>query len=1511
MSRKKKTSENDIGISLLLGNIDEGGIIDKETAASLGGIPMMGGKFSLFADLMEDKKEDELGGYLSDEGEITDDEQDTIGSDHYNPYGGHSGGYNYYYNEEEDFKKTLLSNPNYLLSSPNDSNPILCYSNIFGPKESQKYKLTVKYLKSFLKKLNEKEDLIKERQEEEEDSLERLERQRQQPEIQFEEEEEDNFFENSMKVIATSKKISEINDEEELLLRERQSEGELKEQAKKSDLEQAKKLSLDEKIFQRCSIEPVDQVYWEGNIIWDLKRKGEDEDNIMNNNNIKQKSNVEKQVDNNNTNKAQQQGSSSSLLGLGVNALFHHDDSKAQSILTDLSGIPKIGVEEDGKEWGFMEDDEIEKERELLEKQKQEKEQEQQEKLKPVIPETHRTFAPSAITSSTTDSNNNMDISGIIESNNIEGSNNNTMNNEGNGTNGGSEAIPQENSNLSEGEGGGDDAKKPRRKYTRRKKKNKPEENNNSLLMKLSSSTLKKPSVESNAADEEDDFLDPSQQQQQVKFLNESLLNGDWLDSVAWGDDSGPKVPPNTKLILDMNDKSMFFKEVNEPQIATEQLTEDVDIDSTEYNVYNISNDSKYEDQSHKVQAQKATAKKHTVRHSLPALRLDNKLYRTHIPDHELRRLHHRRHKFKPNEVMPILFRKPRKEKKRAKKKKDIERKQDLSANDHRVVLMEYIEEKPSMLNNVGMATMIMNYYKKPNSALDRIPECEDGIPIVVDSEDSVPLISTLVDGEFLTTTENNMFRAQIFKHEPKPTDFLLCTRKSSNGKTKFYIREIPKSYTVGHTQPQVEVPPPRTRISENFTNNRLTLFIYRCFLDQMKKGCKTLKIKIDDIKEAFPDIPHQTIRERLKDFAKYDRGSSVWLALPTKPIPSEDELCSLVSPEMVCANEAMLSGDLRLNDKAIDDEASMVAFELSFAKVEGRIRDTIRFIEREKIELPWDKTNNFHLCLKGGREGVKLQLLSVVYQNITDPEKLKVLVDETEKRIQSEIEEILPSMTDTEAKRILIKNKYTEEQLKNMTRADRKMNARKILKQQGYQPGVEYNRETLFDDTSGGAMDSNAIDNRKNAKEIARINIFREVLQDIFFREAMKLEHGLNFYETYDEVIDQLIEKKLGRLKGDKELELQKMMTSSIQQRLKDELEESDNEAQGGTGTDGTGKKRRGRKSKQQQVAPNLQDLGKKYYVKKTKFLTTEEGVVTEKVEFIRDPEQVNYYIAMKESKSKKKNKHFWGASEHEILLVGPRERGRLQAMSRQFKKKFHTDKQTASEKLSQEKKKRTTAIKNASVTTTRKKQTKKKKQKREMKREQELQKRKKRVETLKQLDTGNVDPNQFAIPSASSSSSSSKKKEKSKSKDDSSSSKKKKEEKPKKKKETSEDSESSSKKKRKSTSGSSSKKSSSGTDGNEEKTKRRSTSNEKLKDILSNICEQLYNDPLADSLRNDLVKIKEKVINYYYTKIDTFLSDVESAVRKSSDNVIPLYEKCKKLVEQNQSQIDNLEQK
>jgi len=67
--------------------------------------------------------------------------------------------------------------------------------------------------------------------------------------------------------------------------------------------------------------------------------------------------------------------------------------------------------------------------------------------------------------------------------------------------------------------------------------------------------------------------------------------------------------------------------------------------------------------------------------------------------------------------------------------------KSDLSANNGRLILMEYMEEYPPLLMNMGMATRIRHFYRKQNTDdtfKPENPEELDGEVVELEQSDQV-----------------------------------------------------------------------------------------------------------------------------------------------------------------------------------------------------------------------------------------------------------------------------------------------------------------------------------------------------------------------------------------------------------------------------------------------------------------------------------------------------------------------------------------------------------------------------------------------------------------------------------------------------------------------------------------------------------------------------------------------------------------------------------------------------
>lgn len=70
-----------------------------------------------------------------------------------------------------------------------------------------------------------------------------------------------------------------------------------------------------------------------------------------------------------------------------------------------------------------------------------------------------------------------------------------------------------------------------------------------------------------------------------------------------------------------------------------------------------------------------------------------------------------------------------------------LKRKSDLSAKEGRVVLMEYVEEHPTVIQNLGMGSKLRNFYRKRNSTENPLLKFDDGENILMDEEDPSPFI--------------------------------------------------------------------------------------------------------------------------------------------------------------------------------------------------------------------------------------------------------------------------------------------------------------------------------------------------------------------------------------------------------------------------------------------------------------------------------------------------------------------------------------------------------------------------------------------------------------------------------------------------------------------------------------------------------------------------------------------------------------------------------------------------
>ncbi|CAO3654488.1 unnamed protein product [Mucor fragilis] len=467
-----------------------------------------------------------------------------------------------------------------------------------------------------------------------------------------------------------------------------------------------------------------------------------------------------------------------------------------------------------------------------------------------------------------------------------------------------------------------------------------------------------------------------------VKHLNMQLEEGDWLDAIIW--DKEKPSPATMKISLDLNDPNMLF-DVEEVEATKELLIQPkhvkkgrkplpkplpkIQIYHTDtephnklpLNRFNLSNDKHYE--SHlagRLIRVRQTFGQLVVQHGLPALKLHPQLYKTKLSKQELRSFHRPLMQIPHNTDIHFSRMKASKKKKKDKKKghvDDIRSTKDLTLKDSsQFVLMEYSEEHPPIISNIGMGTLIINYYRKTEPKDEFVPNADIGEPFVLDIGDTSPFMTfgNVEPGQTISVYYNNLIRAPLFRHDVRHTDFLLL-KSTYKDHTKYYLREIPAIFTIGQSYPVQEVPGPHSRKVTTTIKNRLQVVAYRLI-----KRNVLHRLKMGKLAQKFPEYSDIQIRQRLKEFLEFHRrskdgGGGYWKTRGGGDPPTEEDLRKMVTPEMVCLYESMLVGERHLQDLGYgdvndDDESG-----------EGDSK-----LEVEQQLAPWFSTRNFINATQG-----------------------------------------------------------------------------------------------------------------------------------------------------------------------------------------------------------------------------------------------------------------------------------------------------------------------------------------------------------------------------------------------------------------------------------------------------------------------------------------------------------------------------------------------------------------
>jgi len=281
-----------------------------------------------------------------------------------------------------------------------------------------------------------------------------------------------------------------------------------------------------------------------------------------------------------------------------------------------------------------------------------------------------------------------------------------------------------------------------------------------------------------------------------------------------------------------------------------------------------------------------------------------------------------------------------------------------LSLRKNAFALFEYIEKRPHLLGNYGMASKLKRYYKGAATGCEFPSYVGDvGLVNFLEGEKNIPLIGQLPDWQAIAVLENNMTRTPVFAHTPRVYDFLLIRKVGKRGK-KYYLRPLERLYTSGQQEPRKEVFIPKSRNTNTFLQNRNQAFIFNLLHQRANK------VTMLDLCQVFPCMNESTIRKTLKQMGCEQARDLLYWSHPA--LPSEQQLLEKVSPEEVCQYESMRAGQLALQEKGISI-TSIDKLESAVKKVKSELNEDDRktkhlanWIEEQLMLTPWNLTNSY-----------------------------------------------------------------------------------------------------------------------------------------------------------------------------------------------------------------------------------------------------------------------------------------------------------------------------------------------------------------------------------------------------------------------------------------------------------------------------------------------------------------------------------------------------------------------
>lgn len=248
-----------------------------------------------------------------------------------------------------------------------------------------------------------------------------------------------------------------------------------------------------------------------------------------------------------------------------------------------------------------------------------------------------------------------------------------------------------------------------------------------------------------------------------------------------------------------------------------------------------------------------------------------------------------------------------------------FQRAEDLSlADNSTALLLEYSEEYPIMMSNVGMGSRVVNYYRRKVKDDTSRPKLDIGDLTVLLPEDKSPLTTFghIDSGEIIPTLHNGLYKAPLFHQKAQASDFLVIRSTTGVRGSRWFMRRIEHLRVVGQELPMVVVPGPHSRRVTTAAKNRLKMITYR-----MIRKSKSHRIGVGKITEHFADSTDMQNRQKMKEFMQFDKDHKEWRMRSGDDIPDKEAVRTMMNPDEVCLLESMQVGQQHLQDAGFNKE--------------------------------------------------------------------------------------------------------------------------------------------------------------------------------------------------------------------------------------------------------------------------------------------------------------------------------------------------------------------------------------------------------------------------------------------------------------------------------------------------------------------------------------------------------------------------------------------------------------